>query len=120
MVRFAAFLSRLAVVATLVAALVMVGFAHRTPAPTDTAVQAYVLAGGSLADLCANPADDGLPAHMDCPACHIVATATGGNQPDLAHAADLTMTAQRAAPRENRTARMVLDPALGLRAPPLA
>ncbi|MDD9707746.1 MAG: hypothetical protein V7698_04230 [Paracoccaceae bacterium] len=120
MVRCAVTLSRLAGIATLAAALIMIGFGHRAPAQSDVAVQAYVLAGGSLAELCADPLDDSLPAHMDCPACHLVATCAGGTQPDLLRDADLRMLSRVVAPQENRAARMVLDPALGLRAPPLA
>lgn len=120
MVQRLAILSRLAVVATLVAALVMIGFAHRAPAQSDAAVQAYVLAGGSLSDLCADPLDDGMPAHLDCSACQIVAAGAEPRQPDLRRDADLRMLSRIVAPNESRATRMMLDPALGLRAPPLA
>ena len=113
-------LQRLVLVAAIAFALVATGFAHRVPAAEDTALQAFVLSGGDIADLCFDAEGDGPAVHQDCPACHITATA------DLPPAglglrdADLIFVARVVAPRESRAVRSVLDPARGMRAPPLA
>ena len=101
-------------------ALVATGFAHRIPTAQDAMIQSYVLAGGDLADLCADTNGDGLPDHADCPACHIVASAELLDADLTLHDADLAFVAKVVAPRESRALRMVLDPARGMRAPPLA
>ena len=106
--------------AALTVALVATGFAHRLPSTDDAALSAYALAGGDIADLCGDLDGDGLPDHGDCPACQI---AGGADLPPTAltlRDADLAFVAQVVAPRESRAVRAVLDPARGLRAPPLA
>jgi hypothetical protein len=113
-------LQRLILVAALTVALVATGFAHRLPSTDDTALAAYALAGGDIADLCGDLDGDGLPDHADCPACQI---AGGADLPPTTltlRDADLAFVAQVVAPRESRAVRSVLDPARGLRAPPLA
>ena len=111
---------RLLVLVALTVALAATAFAHRMPNAVDAALEAYVLAGGSLADLCGDADGDGLPDHPDCPVCHLTATAppTGGGL--VVQDAGLILIARIEAPRENRAVRAVLDPARGLRAPPLA
>lgn len=49
-------LKGLAVVVLFACALLATGIAHRVPVAGQAAVLAYVLAGGSAADLCADPA----------------------------------------------------------------
>ena len=113
-------LQRLILVATVTVALLATGFAHRVPLANDTALRAFVLAGGDLADICADTDGDGHPDRGDCPACHIV-TAADLPAADLTiHDANLAYVAKVVAPRESRAVRSVLDPALGMRAPPLA
>ena len=75
MLKVIANLRHTAILAVLTLALVATGFAHRIPTVQDAFLQSYVLAGGSLADLCADIDGDGLADHGDCPACHIVASA---------------------------------------------
>jgi hypothetical protein len=120
MTALASFLTRFALVVAFAIALIATGFGHRIPSQADAAVEAYVLAGGDLADLCAGADVDGLPDHGDCPACHIVATAELPEASLTLHDADLVFVAKVVAPRQSRAVRMVLDPARGMRAPPLA
>lgn len=109
----------LALVALLTLALGATGFGHRMPADADLALEAYALMGGSLADLCADLNGDGIP-DDDCPVCHLTAGADLPPAMPAVKPADLAFVAQVIAPRENRAVRAVLDPARGLRAPPLA
>ena len=121
MMRYAVLsLRRLMLLAVLTVALVAPGFAHRVPSTSDASLAAYMLAGGEIADLCGDLDGDGLPDHADCPACHI---AGGADLPPAIltlRDADLAFVAQVTAPRESCAVRAVLDPARGLRAPPLA
>jgi hypothetical protein len=99
---------------------VATGFAHRLPSTDDAALAAYALAGGDIADLCGDLDGDGLPDHGDCPACQIAGGADLPPASPTLRNADLAFVAQVVAPRESRAVRAVLDPARGLRAPPLA
>jgi hypothetical protein len=110
---------RLVLMFSLTVALVATGYGHRMPSANDSMMDAFLLSGGSLADLCVDTDGNGLPDHGDCPACHIVASA-GLPDADLTiHDADLAFVAKVVAPRESRALRTVLDPARGMRAPPL-
>lgn len=111
---------RLLVLVALTVALAATAFAHRMPNAGDAALEAYVLAGGSLADLCGDADGDGLPDHSDCPVCHLTATAPPAGGGLVLQDAGLILIARIEAPRESRAVRAVLDPARGLRAPPLA
>jgi hypothetical protein len=113
-------LQRLLVLAALTVALVATGFAHRLPSADDAALQAFLLTGGDLADLCSDADGDGRADHDDCPACQI---AGGADLPPATlrlRDADLVFVATIVAPRESRAVRRILDPSRGLRAPPLA
>ncbi|MFZ1468820.1 MAG: hypothetical protein WAT09_07540 [Paracoccaceae bacterium] len=112
-------LARASLLLVLATALVMTGFAHRMPNTDDMARAAYVLAGGDIADLCAEPGSPGRVGHPDCPACQIVGPATVPPSLLSVRSAELIFVASVVAPRENRAVRAVLDPALGMRAPPL-
>jgi hypothetical protein len=113
-------LRRLALLVAVTVALVATGYAHRMPSGNDVLFEAYVLAGGDLSDLCGDSGGDGMPDHGDCPACHIVGCALPVRTDLPLHDADLVFVAKIVAPRESRALRVVLDPARGLRAPPLA
>ncbi|WP_146286887.1 hypothetical protein [Gemmobacter aquaticus] len=113
----ATILRQMLLLAVLTVALVATGFAHRAPAMDDVALQAYVRAGG---DLCGDADGDGLPDHGKCPACQIVGSADLPSISTSILDADLIVVATIAAPRESRAVRGVLDPALGMRAPPRA
>lgn len=108
-----------ALVAALTLALVATGFVHRMPTAEGAALEAYALATGLPTEFCGDIDGDGVP-DGDCPACHIVATATPPAADLSLKDADLILIATVVAPRENRAARVVRDPALGLRAPPAA
>ena len=107
-------------IALLTVALVASAFAHRIPSVSDTAVQAYVLAGGNLLDICGDLGSDGKATHRDCPACHIIGAAMLPDAPQSLIRVDYIYVATVIAPRESRAVRSVLDPAHGMRAPPLA
>ncbi len=111
-------ISRIALTLALLFALVNVGFAHRVPQPEDAAKQAFLMAGGSLADVCHDGGDDG-KAGGECPACHLpsVVMVPAVHMPVLT--AELAFVAKMVAPRECRAARVVRDPGHGLRAPPV-
>lgn len=106
--------------AVITLALAGVGSVHPAPGSDAPQIEAFVLAGGSLADLCTDADGDGMPDHGDCPACH---TTTAATPPALSlrlRDADLAFAAKVVAPRESRAIRPALDPAHGLRAPPVA
>lgn len=109
-----------AILVTMTLSLVATGFAHRVPTASDSLLQSYLLAGGDLTELCADANGDGIPDHGDCPVCHIAATADLPDAGMTVLDADLAFVAKVVAPRESRALRAVLDPARGLRAPPLA
>jgi hypothetical protein len=95
------------------------GFAHRPPSADHEALVAYVLAGGNPADICGDSDGDGLADH-GCPACHLTGSALVPDPAETLYLAEYRYVARVIAPRESRAVRAVLDPALGLRAPPLA
>lgn len=111
---------RLLLLAVIATGLAATGFAHRIPSTDDSAQQSFVLAGGALSDLCAGGVDHGPPAHGDCPACQIVGAVDLPPVMFGLRDADLAFVAAVVAPRESRAVRSVLDPARGMRAPPLA
>lgn len=111
---------QLFLLAVLTVALVATGFGHRLATADNPELQAYLGAGGELSQLCADADAPGRPAHGDCPACHIVAGADLPPRSSDLRDADLLLVATVIAPQESRAVRQVLDPARGLRAPPLA
>lgn len=114
-------LSGLVLLAALTLALLATGFGHRMPNAEAAALEAYALATGLPVDLCGDFDGDAKGmAQADCPVCHIVAVATPPAADLALRDADLILIATVVAPRENRAARMVRDPARGLRAPPVA
>lgn len=118
--RAARHLQRLIIIAATTVALVATGFAHRAPSSDDAALEAFVLAGGNMADACAGADGDRPSDRGDCPACHIAGGALLPPATPAVHDADLIFVAEVVAPRESRAVRSVLDAARGLRAPPLA
>ena len=110
---------RIALMLALTFALVGVGFAHRVPHPDDAGKIAFLMAGGTLGDVCHDGGDDGA-AKGDCPACHLQAAMMLPDSTPSIRQADLVFVAKVVAPRESRAARRVRDPARGLRAPPAA
>lgn len=107
-------------IALLTVALVATGFAHRIPNASDIAIEAYVLAGGDISDICGDLGSDGKTTHRDCPACHIVGSAMLPDAPQSVADVNYVYVATVVAPQESRAIRTVLDPARGMRARPLA
>ena len=110
----------LALFSMLVAALVASGAGHRFASADSVALDAYVLAGGDLADLCDETGGAGMDGQSGCPACHIVGTAEVPMPGLVLRKAEVRLGAAGTAPRESRAQRQVLDPGHALRAPPLA
>ncbi len=113
-------LHRLMLLAAITFALVATGFSHRIPSPDDLALQVFAMSGGDLSDICADTDGDGNPDHGDCPACHIAGSADLPTAVSGVHDANLAFETAIVAPRESRAVRAVLNPAHGMRAPPLA
>jgi len=108
----------LATVLALTLALLAVGFAHHVPRAEDGTKFAYLLAGGTTAELCGQSSNEAMG--KSCPACHLTATVVLPANDLPPRLAALSFERAVIAPRVNRAARMVRDPALGLRAPPIA
>ena len=108
----------MAIAALLTLALVATGFGHRMPTAQDAQLEVIAQMGG-LSDICADLNGDGIP-DDDCPVCHLNGSADLPSAPPSVQKADLAFVTQVIAPRESRAIRTVLDPARGLRAPPLA
>lgn len=100
-------------------ALVASTFAHRMPAPQDTALAAYVLAGGDLDDLCDAGSGKSLT-QTDCDACRLVGAAVLPPPEPGFVAVERAFAATVLIPSRSVAARAPRDPALGNRAPPLA
>ena len=107
----------LALVAFVALALAATGFGHHLPKAQDLAREAYVLAGGSAADLCGTTSAVG---RGDCPACQI----TGGTdlppQALAPHPADLRLILALAAPRVSSAIIPAPGQGPGPRGPPSA
>ena len=95
------------------------GAAHRMQSADSMALDAFVLAGGDLADLCEAPGGNGVGGQSDCPACHVVGTAEVPAPGLVPRKAQLLVAAAVTAPRESRAQRPVRDPGHAMRAPPL-
>ena len=108
----------LALVGVLTLALAATGFGHRLPTAQQAQLEIIAQMGG-LAEICADLNGDGIPAD-ECPVCHLTGGAALPPTLPAAKPADLVLLAVVLAPRESRAIRAVLDPAHGLRAPPLA
>lgn len=113
-------LAGLLVVISLIVALAATGLAHHAPSSADLGKQAFLLSGGSMGDLCTDMDDDSAPPADDCQACHLVGSAIVPTTDLPLLQAELAFQAKVTAPRESRALRVVRDPALGLRAPPIA
>lgn len=108
-----------ALLSLLMVSLTAIGFAHRMPTVSDAAIEAYLLAGGSAADFCGGSDGEGNHTNVDCPACHIAGTAMLPGGLEKVIDAELVFVAKVVAPRASKALRNILDPAHGVRAPPL-
>jgi hypothetical protein len=119
--RISAALRGALVLVTLIAVSVIGLSSAPIATPRDqTSMQAFVLAGGDLSQLCANTDDSDHADHQDCPACRLAITeAIATAVPDLV---DLGLSPAPRIPvsAEGRVTFRVRDPALGVRGPPLA
>jgi len=112
--------SGLTILLVLAFAMAASGVWHGFALQTDPAIRLYVLAGGDRADICGGADGGGTAGHGDCPACHIPGAPGVPGAPVTLQDACLILVAAVTAPRESRAVRPVLDPARGMRAPPLA
>ncbi|MFN3723434.1 MAG: hypothetical protein ACK4VZ_10340 [Paracoccaceae bacterium] len=108
----------LALVMLLAVALGTVGFGHRTPSQQDATVDAFLLSGFAMADLCGSSGSDGSATGIPCPACTLAATALMPAGPCIVHNAGLKRVATIVAPRAPDWVPTVHDPAHAPRAPP--
>lgn len=113
-------LHRALLLVALTVALVATGFAHKMPSAADQSLALALANGLTLDDLCGK--GDGGEQHRgpDCLACQIAA---GADLPPVSgdlQKLELVFLAEVTAPRESRAVARILDPAHGMRAPPLA
>lgn len=118
--RLRTFLSGLALLFLLVATALASGAGHRMLSADSLALEAFVQAGGTLADICDETGGDHGTGQSGCLACHIVGTADVPAPNPVPRAAGLIVTAAIAAPQESRALRPAFDFAHAMRAPPLA
>ena len=100
--------------------LAFAGHGHRAPSAQGAALEAGLLAGFSLADLCGQPGEDGMLAQDPCPACTVAGLAALPGCGSSARPADLLLVAVITAPRARASVPAVHDPAHATRAPPFA
>ncbi|MEI4487745.1 hypothetical protein V8J36_16255 [Frigidibacter sp. MR17.14] len=107
----------LVLVALLTLAFGAAGHAHHVPEAADLRLQAYVLAGGSVADLC----DDSATTHAKaagCPVCHLIGAAVVPQPLGTPQDIELRHVATLVAPRVARAEGRARDPAIPPRGPP--
>lgn len=109
-----------ALVALLAIALGIVGFGHRAPMQQDAAIEAFLLSGFSMADLCGSSGSEESATSVPCLACTPPAPALIPASACVVRNADLLVVAAVFAPRARQTVPAVHDPARAPRAPPLA
>lgn len=99
--------------------MMLSAFAHSMPAPEDTALASFVMAGGDLSDIC-NDSGDAKKQVSGCDACRLVGAAVMSEPMLCPVAVERVIAATVLIPAETRATRAPRDPALGGRAPPLA
>ncbi|WP_103335784.1 hypothetical protein [Pseudotabrizicola formosa] len=113
-------LRRLVLIALLAVGLAVSGFGHRAPMAQDAQLEALLLSGFTMADLCTPSGSDEAASAVPCLACTpsgpVLIPALGC----MLRPADVQVLAAVFAPRERRTVASVHDPAHAPRAPPLA
>ncbi|MFN4154065.1 MAG: hypothetical protein ACK4HF_05385 [Paracoccaceae bacterium] len=109
-----------ALIALLAIALGVVGFGHRAPLQQDATVEAFLLSGFSMADLCGSSGSDNPAKAVQCLACTPPAPAPIPASPCVVRDADMQVVAAVFAPRARQSVPAVHDPARAPRAPPLA
>lgn len=107
-------------IACLAVSLAVAGFGHRAPMAQDAQVEALLLSGFAMGDLCAPSGSDEAVSALPCLAC----TPSGPVLiPAVACAlrpADMRVVAEVTAPRARQTVAAVHDHARAPRAPPRA
>ena len=105
---------------TLALALALVGFTHKPLNPQqDAQATAYVLSGGSWADICGNSTDPQHASFDHCQACLIGQTCLVPTRTTTPQQL-LTATALFPTPTQNISRFSAMDWAYGARAPPAA
>ncbi|WP_045389331.1 hypothetical protein [Falsirhodobacter sp. alg1] len=106
----------LAILMAFTLAMGVMGSAHATPSVSDPALEAYLLSGGSMDDLCPAGHHDGMAMH-DCPVCHLAGTVLPTSTPQISFHPELLVLTLRAAVPPN-VVRKTTDPAHFARGPP--
>lgn len=109
-----------ALVALLAIALGIVSFGHRAPMQQDTTVEAFLLSGFAMADLCGSAGTGKTASTLPCLACTTTGPALVPTSACVVRDADMQVVAAVFAPRARQTVPAVHDPARAPRAPPLA
>lgn len=106
--------------ALLVIALGVAGFGHRAPMQQDATIEAFLLSGFAMADLCGSSGSGDTASPLPCLACTATGPALIPSSPCVVSDADMQFIAAVFAPRARQTVPAVHDPARAPRAPPLA
>ncbi|MEI4473793.1 hypothetical protein [Frigidibacter sp. MR17.24] len=107
----------LMLVALLTLAFGAAGHAHHVPDAGDLRLEAHLLAGGSIADLCA---DGGAGHHAapGCPICHLIGAAVVPPAQEGLRSLEYRVVATVTLPRLARSFGRARDPAVPPRGPP--
>lgn len=110
----------LAVVLLLALTFAVMGFGHRVPSARASALEAYVLSGGSLADLCGadHDGEDDHHGPQGCPVCHLTGAGLIPVPVTKAHDIERHFLARIVAPQPRRAQGRAHDPAHPPRGPP--
>lgn len=113
-------LRSLVLIALLACALSVSGFGHRAPMQQDATVEAFLLSGFAMTDLCGTSGSGQAASALPCLACTPPGPALIPAVPCVVRNADMQVVAAVFAPRARQTVPAVHDPARAPRAPPLA
>lgn len=110
----------IALIAFLAISLASAGLGHRAPMQQDAQVEAILLSGFAIADLCAPSGSGQAASAAPCLACTPPGPVLIPGVACVLRPADVRVVAAVFAPRERKTVASVHDPARAPRAPPLA
>lgn len=113
-------LARLMMVFALFAALATSGFAHRAPpVAVDESLTAYLVAGGTLSDLCIDIGDEDAAVMQSCDACRLVDSIAVPILASGCHVVPTRIVLALGGRGASAPAQSVFDPINAARAPPV-